>query len=297
VPFFAVLHFCSGTAHAFPWLGQTFLPVNVLRPALFLAALWVLAGTRPQFNASVAMMVQWACFVAVTLLALLALLWRIEREAPAPARSYETRRWLRAAGPLLGVALFGAYLPEITVVISGFWLDSREIGVLQASYRIALLISFGLYAVDAFTAPEAARHVAREDRAELQKTVDRATRLRFWPALAAAILLALAGRPILALFGPEFVAGYAALVILALAQLAQAAVGPVTRLMMLTGHQDRALLASLGALLLLLPLLAVLAPRYGATGVAVAAFIDLAVWSWWMRWLVVRSLDVRPSIF
>ena len=86
------------------------------------------------------------------------------------------------------------------------------------------------------------------------------------------------------------------LMILACAQLTTAAVGPVMRLMMLSGHQDRALLASVGSLLLLPLLLAALAPRYGAVGAATAALIDMAVWSFWMRYLVVRTLNIRPSI-
>jgi O-antigen/teichoic acid export membrane protein len=264
---------------------------------VFLVALWILARGELQYSATDAMILQWFAFVGVTVLAGIAFHLRLAREVRATGREYETRRWIRTAVPLLGAFTFSAYLPEITVVVAGFYLSSLDVGILQVSYRIALLIAFGLYAVDSFTAPEAARLVARTDQKNLQETVDRATRLRFWPALAAVIVLVVAGRPILALFGPEFVSGYAALIILAIAQLTQAAVGPVNRLMMLTGHQDRTLVAAVGALLLLLPLLAVLAPRYGSVGAAVAALIDMVVWSLWMRYLVVKSLNIRPSIF
>lgn len=297
VPFFTVLNYYGGITNALSWIAQSFLPINVIRPLVFLLALWVLALRKEHYGATEALVLQWFAFAGVAVTAGLAFQYRLGREVQASGRTYETRRWVRTALPLLGASIFSGYLPEITVVVAGFWLPSAEIGVFQVSYRIALLISFGLYAVDAFTAPEAARFIARAEQGSLQATVDRATRLRFWPSLAAVLVLAVAGRPILGIFGPEFVSGYAVLLILAVAQLFIAAVGPVTRLMMLGGHHDRALLAALGALVLLVALLAALAPRFGSVGAAVAALIDIAVWSAWMRYLVVKSLNVRPSIF
>ncbi len=296
VPLLALLNYYAGAAHAFPWLAQSFLPTNVLRPWFFLLALWFLAPPGATASAAQAMELQLLVVALTTLLAALAFQSRLAREAPTAPRSYETRRWLRTALPLLGASIFTTYLPEITVVLVGFFLTSADAGVFQVSYRIALLIGFGLYAVDSFTAPEAARLIATTDHESLKRTVNQATRLRFWCAFAAVIVLAIAGRPVLRLFGREFVGGYGALVMLALAQLAQAAVGPVSRLMMLSGHQDRSLIAAAGSLLLLLPLVALLTPRFGVEGAAAAAFIDIVVWSAWMRYLVIKSLGMRPSV-
>ena len=296
VPFFAVLNFYGGTANAFPWLVQSFVPTNVLRPLLFLVALWFLSSRDLHLDATRAMELQWVVVLFCTALAGWAFQRRLSAEVPASGRSYETRGWLRAAVPLLGAGLFTSYLAEVTVIIAGFYLPSEDVGVFQVSYRIALLIAFGLYAVDSFTAPEAARFVATADQDNLQRSVNSATRLRFWPALAAVAVLALAGKPVLRIFGDEFVRGYAVLVLLAFAQLAQAAVGPVSRLMTLTGQQDRALLAAVGSLLLLIPLLAVLVPSFGMEGAAVAALLDIVVWSVWMRHLVIKSLGIRPSV-
>ncbi|MEO7387070.1 MAG: oligosaccharide flippase family protein [Gammaproteobacteria bacterium] len=297
VPFFAVLNFHGGTANAFSWMVQSFLPTNVLRPLVFLVALWFLASRHLHLDATRAMELQWLVVVLCMALAGLAFQRRLTTAFPAAELTYETRHWLRTAVPLLGASLFTSYLAEITVIAAGFYLPSDEIGVFQVSYRIALLIAFGLYAVDSFTAPEAARLVATADHENLQRSVNRATRLRFWPALAAVGVLVLAGRPVLRLFGDEFVAGYSVLVLLAIAQLAQAAVGPVSRLMMLSGQQDRALLAAVGSLVLLMPLLAVLVPPFGMEGAAAAALLDIIVWSIWMRYLVIKSLGIRPAVW
>ena len=36
--------------------------------------------------------------------------------------------------------------------------------------------------------------------------------------------------------------------------------------------------------------------NYVVMGAAVAAFLDILLWSAWMRWMVVRHLGIRPSI-
>lgn len=296
-PMLALITFFGAIANAFSWLLQSFLPGNVLRPAAFLAAIWVAVLLGARLDATLAMQLQLAAALVVMLGTAFALHRRVATAVGTALPHYETRRWMRTAAPLLGVSIFTGYLPEITVVLVGLWLPSDGVAIFQVSYRIALLIGFGLYAVDAFTAPEVARLVAVTDRDNLQRMVNRATRLRFWPALAAVAVLAVAGRPVLGIFGEEFTAGYVALVILAAAQLAQAAVGPVMRLMSVSGHEDACLKVSLGSLAALVPLVMLLTPRFGANGAALAAFLDVLLWSLWMRWLVARHLGVRPAIF
>jgi O-antigen/teichoic acid export membrane protein len=52
--------------------------------------------------------------------------------------------------------------------------------------------------------------------------------------------------------------------------------------------------ASLG---LLVPLVMVLTPLWGMTGLAVAVLLTTLLWSVAMSWLVVRYLGIRPAIF
>lgn len=298
VPFFAVLEFNGGVANAFTWLGQAFLPGNVVRPLLFLAAIWLMA-TAPGsdgLTATAAMQAQWAVIAIVAIGGVAALRWRARPLLGTVVPGESGGEWLRVALPLVGVTLFTAYLPEVVVVLGSLYLPSDQVAVLQVSYRVALLIAFGLYSVDAYTAPEAARLMATTDKAELGRLVRRVTRLRFWTALLAVIALAAAGRPVLGLFGSEFMAGYTVLLILAVAQLPQAAAGPALRLLTISGHQDQALITCLASLALLVPLVMILTPAWGMTGLAVAVLLTTLLWSAAMAWLVVRYLGIRPAI-
>ena len=110
VPFFAVLNYFGGAANAFPWLAQSFLAANVVRPLLFLGALWALAQEQQHYTATAAMVLQWFSFAIVAVLAGWLFQYRLAREVPTTAREYETRHWLRSAAPLLGVSIFNGYL-------------------------------------------------------------------------------------------------------------------------------------------------------------------------------------------
>ncbi len=298
VPFFAVLEFNGGVANAFTWLGQAFLPGNIVRPLLFLGSIWLMS-TLPAagaLTAATALQAQWVVIAIVAVGSAVALRFRSQPLIGAAVPSDEWGEWLRVALPLVGVTLFSAYLPEFVVVLGSLYLQSDQVAILQVSYRVALLIAFGLYSVDAYTAPETARLMATTDKAELSRLVRRVTRLRFWTAVLAVIVLAAVGRALLGLFGAEFVAGYTVLLILALAQLPQAAAGPVLRLMTISGHQDQALIVCVASLGLLVPLVMVFTPLWGMTGLAVAVLLTTLLWSVAMSWLVVRYLGIRPAI-
>jgi O-antigen/teichoic acid export membrane protein len=198
---------------------------------------------------------------------------------------------------MLATILFSGYFGEIIIILIGFVLAPEEVARFHVSFRLALLISFGLFAIDTATAPDLARHYAAGDFAAVDRVVKQATRLRIAGALLATGVFAVAGRWALSWFGPEFVAGYPLLLILACGQLVQSAVGPAARLMSISGHQDQALAVSAGALLLAIVLVILLVPRYGALGAAVAATLDLALWALTMRFMLRRSTGLKIRVF
>jgi O-antigen/teichoic acid export membrane protein len=197
---------------------------------------------------------------------------------------------------MLAVTLFSGYVAEINVILAGWFLPADEVARFHVSFRLALIVSFGLFAVDAAIAPDLSRLYAASDHAQVQQLLDRATRVRFLGAVLAVVVFVVAGRSVLAWFGPEFVAGYSLLLILATGQLVLAGVGPVARLLSITGHQDRALVASVSSLLLAGALVALLVPPFGLEGAAVAATVNVTIWAVWMWWLVVRYTGFRPRI-
>ncbi len=297
LPVIAGLQYQCGLANSFSNFGLGFIPSNVARPLVFfslVASFWLM---RIELSASAAMALQLAAVAVVALVTLWLVRTFLRSRLGDVEPEYHGREWLRASVPMLATILFSGYFAEIIIILIGFALAPEEVARFHVSFRLALLISFGLFAIDTATAPDLARHYAAGDFAEVDRVVKQATRLRIAGALLATGVFAVAGRWALSWFGPEFVAGYPLLLILACGQLVQSAVGPAARLMSISGHQDQALAVSAGALLLAIVLVILLVPRYGALGAAVAATLDLALWALTMRFMLRRSTGLKIRVF
>jgi O-antigen/teichoic acid export membrane protein len=297
VPFFTVLNLYSGFANALSRFPLSFIPISVFRPLLFLAAICGIWLAGKPLDATIAMSLNWIALALVTVVTVIIGNHVMTAQTAGAEPQFETRKWLRTSLPLLFVVLFTGYFPALMMIILGPWLPSDQLAIFHVCLRVAMLITFGLTAIDAFTGPELSSLLASGKHNELHQVVNRITRLRFWAALAAAVILGFAGREVLGLFGEEFTPGYPILMILALAQLVQASVGPVTRLISLSGHQDQTILVFAVALIVAVALVIILVPLFGIRGAAIATLLDTALWVFWMRYLVIRRLNIRPTIF
>lgn len=292
IPIYAIMRVNNGIAMATSRFALGYLPSNIFRPTLFLLLVWVIQLQDISLTADLAMEMHVLVLLALAVLTSV-LMWLSTRQLQTSEPPInDTKTWNRAAMPLLGVTLFSNYFQQITVIVSGFFLATADIGIYNVGYRVAMLISFTLVAVDAFTAPALSRHYHRNAREDLIQEIQHSTSLRFGISLAAVAFLILFGEWVLSLFGPEFVHGHALMILLALAQLAHAAVGPVTRLLAISGHQNYSMYTSGAALVLWFGLTAILMPVYGIMGVAVAVFVALTAWAGVLHRLVVRYMRI-----
>lgn len=297
VPFFALIRLSAGIALAASKFVLSFLPGYGARPGVFLGTLILFRLFDDRLDPLTVMVIHLATIVLVALpTALLtrSAMWRLLPEAP-PKR--DTRVWVGTSVSLLVLALFTNYFQQITIVVTGFFLPSADIGVYSVGYQIAMFTSFLLFAVDAFAAPALARHHASGDRTELVSVLRQTTLLRFILMALAVVFLALFGRPLLQVFGEEFVSGHAVMVILALAQVSHGAVGPVVRLLGITGLHNHGLYASAIALAVWFLLAAALMPTLGILGVSISVFLAWTAWAALLRHFVKRHLGIDTLIF
>jgi O-antigen/teichoic acid export membrane protein len=117
------------------------------------------------------------------------------------------------------------------------------------------------------------------------------------PALSVTLVLAVAGWQLLRLFGPGFEAGYVALLLLAAGHLVASANGPAALVLNMTGHQDSAGITYGAAALTNIILNALLIPRLGIAGAALATALTTIGMSATLVTLVRRRLGLRSSIF
>jgi O-antigen/teichoic acid export membrane protein len=296
VPVFSILRLNLRIAHAMSWFSLAFIPNMLLRPLLFLVLVYAAWRTGASLSANTAMLLQLAALVVITIGQIAILRRMLKPELGDALPEYETRNWMRIAAPLLLVTLFTQFFTEISVALIGTMLPSDAVAVFNASYRTALFIAFGLAAVNAIITPRVSRLYAAGDHDGMQHLIALATQLKFWSSLCAILVLVFFGKNILALFGEEFLTGYGVLLILAASQLVLAAVGPVDVLLSITGHQDYCVRVFALALLATIFLNLVLVPRFGMIGAATAVLLVVLFWAFWLHALVVRHLEIQPSV-
>src|SRR3979411_835527 len=124
------------------------------------------------------------------------------------AKAYDFRGWLAISLPILLVEGFYLLLSYTDVLVLQQFRSSEQVGVYFAVVKTLALVSFIHYAMAASTAHRFAEFNALGEKARLSAYVAHAIKWTFWPSLAATVVLLALGKPLLWLFGPQFVIGY-----------------------------------------------------------------------------------------
>jgi O-antigen/teichoic acid export membrane protein len=215
---------------------------------------------------------------------------------PGP-KAYDFRGWLAISLPILMVEGFYLLLSYTDVLVLQQFRSSQEVGVYFAVVKTLALVSFIHYAMSATTAHRFAEYHSTGDTARLSAYVAHAIKWTFWPSLAATILLLALGKPLLWLFGPQFVVGYDIMFVAAIGLVVRSAIGPVERLLNMLGHQHICALAYALAFVMNVGLCIALVPRFGGHGAAAATSISLVFETVLLFWIVRRRLGLHVLAF
>jgi len=222
---------------------------------------------------------------------------RLDGQVEPGPRAYDFRGWLAISLPILLVESFYLLLSYTDVLVLQQFRSSEEVGVYFAVIKTLALVSFIHYAMSATTAHRFAEYHALGDKARLAAYVAYAIKWTFWPSLAATVLLLAFGKPLLWLFGPQFVVGYDIMFVAAIGLLVRSAIGPVERLLNMLGHQLICALAYALAFAANLALCIVLVPRFGGHGAAASTSIALVFETVLLFWIVRKRLGLHVLAF
>jgi len=271
--------------------------VSLAQPLLILSALFIAAHVlRFQITASEALLLYLGAAIA-SLAMVFGLRRRFERDLHTESqRDFLTGEWLGTATQMMFASSLIYLQGRTGVIITGLLLDARAAGTYAAMERLADATLLGLTSVNLLAAPKFAALYAQQRWVELQ----RYARMAAWGAsgfmLATVIPLVLFGKPILRLFGNDFVSGYPVLLILLGGVAVNAMCGSVGLLLNMTGHQFQLLLVASSSLCINLILSLLLIPRYGIIGTSAAFAVSMAVWNIAMLLIVRRRLGISPCI-
>lgn len=148
---------------------------------------------------------------------------------------------------------------------------ARDVAYYDTAFKLASVTALALMAINAIQAPMFAEAYHKKDMPGLADLVYKSTRVLFITTIPASILMVIFAKPLLGLFGPEFVSGALAMKILVAGNVINALTGSVGILLQMTGHQQAYNRIILWSSLLSVLLCIILIPTYGIIGAAIAS--------------------------
>jgi O-antigen/teichoic acid export membrane protein len=163
--------------------------------------------------------------------------------------------------------------------ILGAFLSKEEVGIYDATNRLAGLITIILYATNSISAPKFAE--SANDKKLLQKNVNASSKLIFWASVPLFIFMLVAGPLLLNFLGYGSanveVNEYYIFVIILCGQLINNLSGSVGMLMQMTGLHKVSQKLSIGSFTFTCLSLLLVTPVYGLIGAAIVAGLNIAL--------------------
>jgi len=252
---------------------------------------------------STAAVIAWGAPVAVAFAVAAAvvmmLLGRAERSddspiAPSRRPGELAAEFWRFAAPQGLAGILGVAVTWMDVLLVGALRSTREAAIYAAASRLAVVGAYALEAVGMAIAPRiSALLAAGEPRRveELYRTATWSMMALVWPVYVA---FAVFSPVVMELFGPEFVSGHTALLILCGGMLVNLATGNVTMVLLMGGKSSWNLCNVAASLALNVALNLVLTPGMGITGAAIAWAASLVFMNVAPLVQIGLFLDLRP---
>ncbi len=297
LPMIALTDLMQGVSRAQSWAVSALFPTYITRPLLILAfmAAALLAGFEP--DATTAILSAIAATYATALLQAASLYPRIGALIPPGPAVVDLRQWLVVSLPIFLVESFYYLVTNADVLMVGFYRPPEEVAVYFATVKVLALVHFVYFAVRAGVAQRYAQFTHGSDPGRLAGFARETVAWTFWPSLAMAAVVLVLGRPLLALFGAEFVAGYPLLFLLVLGVVARASVGPCESLLTMSGNQNICAAVFALTLIINIGLNMLLLPPFGLWGAASATALAMMFEAAALSFTVWRRLGIAMTIF
>jgi O-antigen/teichoic acid export membrane protein len=297
LPAFVVANTQDGIARSHDWMRLGLMPQFVIRQALIIGLTAGAFALGLHLGATVAILASAGAVWIAMIGQMIVLNRKLAGHIESGPKAYDFRGWLAISLPILLVESFYLLLSYTDVLVLQQFRSSEEVGVYFAVVKTLALVSFIHYAMSATTAHRFAEYHALGDKQRLSAYVAHAIKWTFWPSLAATVLLLALGKPLLWLFGSQFVGGYDIMFIAAIGLVVRSAIGPVERLLNMLGHQHICALAYALAFVMNVVLCVVLVPRFGGHGAAAATSISLVFETVLLFWIVRQRLGLHVLAF
>jgi O-antigen/teichoic acid export membrane protein len=202
---------------------------------------------------------------------------RLGDKLAAGPKQYDVRTWLGTSLPIFIVEGFYLLLTYVDILALEHLRTPNEVAIYYAGARLLAIVAFVYFAIAGATTHKFTKYHVTRDADKLKSFFAETARWTFWPSLLVCVAILAFGRPLLALFGPNFTNGYDVMFILAIGMLARAAVGPAERLLNMLGDRKQCAGVYAIAFAINLALCLILIPHIGIEGAATSTSAALVI--------------------
>ena len=296
-PVLSLESYLTGVCRGFGWYALSTIPGYIFRPVLIMLGIGMARAVGLPLDAVTVLAIVVLASIVVLAVQALLLRARLPKTKRIVATPQRRRFWLLASVLMMPAMTAEELFVWIDVLILGFLVAPDEASLYFAAQRSLSLAAFVQYGFMLVAARGFSLSLASADRAGLQARITRSTNATFWLTIPSVALTLVAGYPLLALFGPEFLAAYPCLALLGLAYVIRAATGQAAELLVVQGRYRLSLLIVSISVATCLLLMLFLVPLWGIVGAAAAMVmvqvLRLAVVTWLVHrqtgyWVLVR---------
>jgi O-antigen/teichoic acid export membrane protein len=164
------------------------------------------------------------------------LYWKNIRQ-PSTKTKFIARQILKVALPLLFVQATNTIASSIDSLMIGGFLNAKAVGLYAVAIRIAFVSSFFLQVTNAVLGPKVAAMFANGQIKEMEILIQNVTKGLFILALFVFVIILVAGKYVLLIWGKEFQQAFIPLIILSVGQVVNIAAGCVVLVLTLCGQE------------------------------------------------------------
>lgn len=204
--------------------------------------------------------------------------------------------WYKGSIPMLAVTLTYMIQPELDTIMVGFLLDDESVGIYRVAARGAFIVMIAVLVSNQVLAPPLSQAIAEDDRARAQQLLTHAAFVVGVAGVGLAAVLWALSSVYLSLFGSEFSAGRSPMLILSAAHASVSLMAGSGLFLVLVHKQNLILLVTICTTFLNLGLNALLIPRMGVEGAAVATFVCVTSTGIIISAMAMRMTGYDPTI-
>ncbi len=170
-------------------------------------------------------------------------------------------------------------MQSVDVLMLTHFTNYKTVAYYAVAVKLTLIINIVLASVNAVIAPQIAEFFSAEKIQQLKDTISKASRIIFFMTFPMIIILAIFSTFVLGLFGEAYKVANTAFLLLLIGQVVNTFCGSVGVYLNMTGKQKIFQIILISALAINILFNAILIPRLGMIGAAIATTTSMVLWN------------------